>query len=150
MKIQLYPDPGHLPTKPEPQPGTQISIEVDGYPPYKDIRFSIRNPKHPKYDRFVALRKKASTQMRGHKWSSGPIQLDFTLFAPELEPNKDLIHYVGGIMDTLDGSHGQYFTYLPIICQDDCQVVLGSYDFNKSKLIHYVVKIKFLSAISSK
>lgn len=25
-------------------------------------------------------------------------------------------------MDTLDGSHGEHFTYLPICFQDDCQV----------------------------
>lgn len=47
-------------------------------------------------------------------------------------------------MDTLDGSHGPSFIYLPAVYLDDCQVVcsLGSYRFGREE--HYQVEVEFL------
>jgi len=48
--------------------------------------------------------------------------LDLTIFGATDLDRYSLNDYMGGVMDTLDGSSGQTFTYLPIIYQDDCQV----------------------------
>jgi hypothetical protein len=64
------------------------------------------------------------------------------LFAPTLE--RDLLDYVGGVMDALDGSHGQGFTYLPIVYQDDGQVVLGDYHHVRSGETRYEVELRFM------
>ena len=141
--MTLYPNPGKLPTRPAPQPGQRILLTVYGYPPYKDVHFSIRNPRHPAYECFVRLREAATKAMKGRKWYDGPVRVDLELHAPE--KGRDLLQYVGGIMDTLDGSHGVYFTYLPIVYQDDCQVCLGEWRSVKSPSPHYVVRIQFLS-----
>jgi hypothetical protein len=49
-------------------------------------------------------------------------------------------------MDTLDGSHGTAFTYLPIVYQDDCQVVLGEFHHVQSDELRYEVVLRFLGA----
>lgn len=46
-------------------------------------------------------------------------------------------------MDTLDGSHGEHFTYLPICFQDDCQVILARCDVIDSQEAYYEVNIRF-------
>jgi hypothetical protein len=56
---------------------------------------------------------------------------------------------LGGIFDTLGGNHGQNFTYLPIVYQDDVQVHLGEHRFHQSAKTYYVVKIQFLGERSS-
>ena len=66
------------------------------------------------------------------------------VFAPSLD--RDLLQYVGGVMDTLDGSHGPEFTYLPIIYQDDCQVVLGEFHHVRSDEVRYEMQLSFLGA----
>ena len=118
-------NPGILPTRPAPKKGEKITFEVKGYPPYKDRNFSIRNPKHPNYKTFVELRKEAINAMAKRAWHFGPVEINFTLFAPEFEKNKSLSDYDGGIADTLDGSSGRDFTYLPIVFEDDCQIVIS-------------------------
>jgi len=143
-KFYLYPDPGKLPDKPEPKPGSKIKLKVSGFPPYKDIKFSIRNTKHRHYERFANLRSTAIINMKGRKWYDGPIEINLKVHAPDLEENKDHIDYTGGVMDTLDGSHGPSFTYLPIVYQDDCQVSIGRYTFIKSSKIFYTLEIVFL------
>jgi len=55
-----------------------------------------------------------------------------------------LLDYVAGIMDSLSGSHGEVFTYLPIVYEDDCQVVLGSSTLTKSDDQFYELLITFL------
>lgn len=140
--LKLYPDPGVLPTKPSPIPGEKIVINLSGLPPFKDTRFSIRNPKHPKYDSFVRLRQAAIEAMSERKWFDGAVKMTVTIFSKPLA--RSLIEYVGGIMDTLDGSHGSNFTYLPIVYQDDCQVSLGKYKFVESDEERYTVEIIFL------
>lgn len=146
--VKPSPDPGVLPSLPSPRAGETIRLTIDGEPPYKDLHFSIRNPKHHKYESFSKLRNAAIDAMRGRRWYDGPVQLDLTLYAPKLQ--KNLIEYMGGIMDTLDGSHGSTYTYLPVAYQDDCQVVIGQTKFMKSKETKYQLAIIFLSDAGSR
>jgi hypothetical protein len=146
MKYLPY-DPGSLPTQPPPNPGDVIEFEVTGYPPYKDESFLIRNPKHKDYTRFVALRKAGITAMNGRAWSHAPIQMDFIFYAPQLEEKKELLDYVAGIEDTLDGSSGCHFTYLPIIFEDDCQICTGHNRFAKSNEIKYYLRFKIMEGV---
>ena len=115
-------DPGVLPSRPPPQVGETLTIELQGLPPYKDISRSIRNLCHPRYDAFMALRRAAIAAMDGRAWYHGPVQINLTIYTPTLHPSRSLIDYIGGVMDSLDGSHGPTFTYLPIVYEDDCQV----------------------------
>jgi hypothetical protein len=119
-------------------------IRVAGYPPYKEIRASIRNPHHPHYSRFVSLRKEAAGQMAGRAWTDGAVRLRVTIYAPEFEAKIKLNDYAGGVLDTLDGSHGFSFTYLPIAFQDDCQVTELREEFRVSAEIYYIVEVEFL------
>lgn len=70
----------------------------------------------------MTLRKAATNAMAGRAWYFGPVALDVSIFSPAHLGSLSLNDYIGGIMDTLDGSSGQTFTYLPIVYQDDCQV----------------------------
>lgn len=146
-KLLLTPHPGYLPTKPEPKIGDRLVIEVDGLPPYKDCNFSIRNPRHKIHDRFLKLRRIATTEMDGRKWSDAAILMTVLIFAPQMEKGRDLCAYVGGLMDTLDGSHGYYFTYLPIVYQDDSQVARVHSRFIESPNTKYRVEIEFVRAV---
>jgi len=137
-------DPGVLPSAPAPSAGEKVVFRVDGLPPYKDEHFSIRNPRHKIYARFKALRQAAIDAMAGRAPYRGPVRLVFVMHAPEFERNRRLMDYAGGIMDTLGGSHGAEFTYLPIVYEDDCQV-----DEVHSRLVRaeppwYEVQITFL------
>jgi hypothetical protein len=71
--------------------------------------------------------------MAGRTWSHDAIGLDLDVHAPTLEPGHALVDYLGGVMDTLDGSHGAHFTYLPIVYNDDCQVCDSASRFNRSQ-----------------
>ena len=138
-------DPGVIPTRPAPLPGEYIVIEVDGYPPHKDEHRSIRNSSHPQYSRFMALREAAIKVMGGRAWSHGPIRLDFVLFAPSVPQKPKLRDFDGGIEDTLDGSSGFTFTYLPIVFEDDCQIVDGTMRYVVSDRTRYRVVVTFLN-----
>lgn len=144
MKYLPY-DPGVLPTKPPPIAGQSVIIKVSGYPPYKDEHFSLRNPRHANYKAFVRLREAATAVMDGRAWYFGPVGMSVTLLAPCFENGKKLLDYVDGIQDTLDGSSGCQFTYLPIVFEDDCQVVYGSDQFVVSDITSYEIVIDFLS-----
>lgn len=144
MNNKMPYDPGVLPTKPAPKRGEKISMSLQGFPPYKDVHFSIRNPKHRIHDRFIALRDAAITAMEGRAPYRGPIQLNLVLQTPRFEAGKSLVDYVGGVMDSLDGSHGPSFTYLPIVYEDDCQVAAGGSSFRPSSKEYYDVVITFL------
>jgi hypothetical protein len=122
----LSPDPGPLPHLPAPLPGEQICLRVRGLPPYKDISFSIRNPRHRHHQRFVDLRQAATRAMGGRAWYTGSVGLKLNIHAPILDRNRKWADYLGGVADTLDGSHGFSFTYLPIVYQDDCQFAMIS------------------------
>lgn len=82
--------------------------------------------------------------MGGRAWYSGPIGLTFDLFCPEFEPRRSLNDYCGGIMDSLDGSHGFTFTYLPVVFEDDCQVCDSSSNFHVCEGTLYRIRIDFL------
>jgi hypothetical protein len=114
-------DPGLLPTLPSPLPGQSIAFEVPGLPPVKDESKSIRNINHPLHSRFVLLRRTATAAMAGRAWFFGPIELRLTIFGT-LEPRRKTPHYLGGIFDSLGGSSGFTFTYLPIVFEDDSQI----------------------------
>ena len=144
--LDLFPNPGPLPTSPAPQPGDVVEITVDGEPPSKDVHLSIRNTKHPRYQSFSTLRCKAIEAMQGRKWYDGPVEVEFTLYAP-VSPQKDiwdLEAYFGGIADTLDGSHGFTFTYLPVVYQDDHQIKSAVMKIVDSSETKYTLKITFL------
>lgn len=135
-------EPGILPTQPGPVAGDRIQISVAGLPPFKDTKFSIRNRSHPHYAAFVRLRQEATKVMAERRWYDGAISMTFTLRAKSLD--KPLTDYVGGIMDSLDGSHGDTFTYLPIVYQDDCQVCDETSKFIRDEETSYTVEIGFL------
>lgn len=61
--------------------------------------------------------------MAGRAWYSGPVELEIIVKAPDLPGDRTILAYGDGITDTIDGSHGPGFTYLPIVLEDDCQVV---------------------------
>lgn len=143
MKYLPY-DPGVLPTKHPPLQGEHITIKIDGFPPYKDEHFSIRNTRHPNYNTFSRLRKEGIKVMDGKAWYHGPVEMNFILYAPKMEKNKVLNDYAGGIADTLNGSSGCEFTYLPIVFEDDCQVVRGEMKFVKADDIRYQIEVEFL------
>ena len=80
--------------------------------------------------------------MNDRTWVTGPVRMSMSVFAPKLE--RSLLEYVGGVMDALDGSHGPEFTYLPIVYQDDCQVVLADLHHVQSDDMRYELEIGFL------
>lgn len=129
---------------PAPSPGDEIVFKVDGLPPYKDEHFSIRNPRHKIHSRFAALRNKAINAMARRARYGEAVLLNFEMHAPEYESGRNLLDYVSGIMDTLDGSHGRNFTYLPICYEDDCQVAGGKQLFVIDNTTWYEIRIVFL------
>jgi hypothetical protein len=137
-------NPGVLPSWHAPSAGDSLELEVPGLPPYKDEHFSIRNPQHPRYEAFVALRDAATTAMNGRAWYFGPVELDLVVFAPELHNNRRILDYVAGVEDTIDGSSGCHFTYLPIVFEDDCQVVKGCTRYIPWDETKYVLRVTFL------
>lgn len=145
MSEQLAYDPGPLPSAPAPQAGESIEVRLQGLPPFKDESFSIRNPLHRHHDRFVTLRRAAVGAMAGRLWSHGAIRLDLEVHAPSMESGRALVDYVGGVMDTLDGSHGPNFTYLPIAYNDDCQVCECTSSLHTSQDEWYLIRITFLA-----
>ncbi|SRR5713101_7357309 len=143
MSCFLPYDPGSPPIQPPPAPGETIVLELPGLPPTKDRRQSIRNQKHPRHSAFTALRKSAASAMAGRAWYFGPVELQLTVFGPNSLDRRSLNDYLGGIMDTLDGSTGQTFTYLPVVFQDDCQVAEAQTKWIENSESSYRLKITF-------
>ena len=142
---QLLPyDPGVIPSAPAPAKGEKIRITLPGFPPYKEIRASIRNPMHPRYSAFVELRKAATKAMAGRAWYFGAIGMDLTIRSPRLPGKLRLVDYAAGIQDTLDGSHGFGFTYLPVVFGDDCQVCAGRSVWKQAEEESHTVVFEFL------
>ena len=136
-------DPGAIPVRPAPAPGDRIIFEVCGLPPIKTVHQSIRNRRHPQHSSFVALRIAAINAMGGRAWYFGSVGLDLTIFGTRNLSRWSLIDYLGGVMDTLGGSSGATFTYLPVIYQDDCQVSTTRICWIESIKESYLVKILF-------
>lgn len=59
--------------------------------------------------------------MAGRRWWTGAVELNLIIHTNR-ELDLDLYLYLGGVYDTLDGSHGPSFTFLPILYQDDGQI----------------------------
>jgi hypothetical protein len=123
-----------------------VEFHLPGLPPYKDLRFSIRNPRHHHYKRFRDLRAKATYAMAGRAWSHGAVELEVEVHAPTLEGGRTMVDYIAGILDTLDGSHGTEFTYLPIAFNDDAQVSKTDARFFAEEHEYYLVRLRFLEA----
>jgi hypothetical protein len=148
-KYTPFPDPGVLPTKPPPTEGERIIIRVDGWPPFKLGTQSLRNPNSPLYQRFLDLRQAATSAMDGRSWYDREVQLRVVFRFPDKKwPDKLegdwALPYVSGIMDTIDGSHGTSFTYLPIVFQDDAQVRLNGWFVVDSEAPSYEIQIDFV------
>lgn len=137
-------NPGIIPSRPSPHKGEILQITVSGLPPYKDRHFSLRNSRHKIHERFKELRYKAIKAMTGRAPYRGPVKLEVFMYAFNFEKGKALVDYVGGVMDTLDGSHGTEFTYLPIVYEDDCQIYSSSSQVIQSSDEHYEIKITFM------
>ena len=136
-------NPGVIPSKPAPEAGEEIRFKVEGLPPYKDLGQSIRTRKHKAHDRFILLREKAIEAMAGRAWSFEAIELILLLYGNPDNFDKTSWDYIAGIMDTLDGSSGQTFTFLPIVYEDDCQVYSGGFEIKEAKEEAYEILIKF-------
>ena len=137
-------DPGCFPTRPSPSKGETITMVVDGLPPYKDLHFSIRNKRHKAHNRFKLLRSAGLLSMDGRARYSGPVQMDIEIRGPQDAWDKTLSDYASGISDALDGSAGPTFTFLPIVYQDDCQLVDVRSTLVEADSISYAVKFTFL------
>ena len=137
-------NPGNLPTRSGPRPGDKIKVKLSGLPPAKRRGASLRNPSHPRYQTFVDLREAAEKEMDGRAWYFGPVKLDLIIRSPQEMKYWEIIEYVGGIMDTLDGSSGVHFTYLPIVYEDDCQVAMGDSRHEFADQESYEIEITFL------
>ena len=136
-------DPGVLPSKHAPQAGEGFELTNVGLPPRKNRNQSIRNTTHPFYDRFVRLRASAVSLMDGRAPYRGIVGIELTMFCKELYRWDVLNEFMGGVMDTLDGSHGPTFTYLPIVYEDDCQVSMGHVAIQLSREEYYILKVTF-------
>lgn len=121
MRVDVA-DVGPLPTLPPPAAGDTLSITVDGRPPIKTYGRSMRNATSTQRSRFMALRRAAIAAMAGRKWYEGGVAIDITYRAPS-PPGPTQVDYINGVMDTLGGSHGPTFIYLPIVYLDDSQIV---------------------------
>jgi len=139
----LHYNPGSLPVKPAPSQGEAIEFEVNGWPPWKDISASIRNRNHRDHSAFLRLRNAANAAMNGRAWYSGPVGLDVTIFGPEEDLKRSLTDYFGGIEDTIDGSHGYTFTFLPICFEDDAQVRQGRTEYKANPEARYAVRVEW-------
>ncbi len=114
-------DVGPLPTRPSPSPGEKLVLRLAGLPPSKTLGRSMRNVASSQRPRFMALRQAAIEAMGGRKWYEGPIQLELVYKAPD-PPSIARGAYADGVSDTLGGSHGPTFVYLPIVYLDDGQI----------------------------
>lgn len=81
--------------------------------------------------------------MNGRCWLTGPVRLKLVVFGDMM--SKTLTDYVSGIEDTVDGSHGEQFTYLPIVFQDDAQICEIECERKESEHPHYTVIIEAMA-----
>jgi Holliday junction resolvase RusA-like endonuclease len=90
----------------------------------------------------VALRDAATEAMAGRAWYFGPVSVDLTIYSSSLKFR--ISDYFAGVEDTLDGCSGYEFTYLPIVFEDDSQVVTATVEKVESAEDRYEVKVTFL------
>ena len=122
--------------------GEKVHIEVSGIPPHKDVFRSIRNKTHPAHNRFLALRDAAKKAMAGVPYYKGQVGIKFHYVRKDGE--KPIWRYLSGICDTLDGSHGFTFHWVPVVFLDDCQVVHITATQEHGEKDKYFLEIEFL------
>lgn len=144
MSQMLPYQPGVLPTRTAPRSGEHLHIEVEGLPPIKDRNRSIRNRAHPLHSRFLELRRVATEAMDGRAWVFGKVALEIVVRSRRAAEAYWLDDYLSGVMDTLGGSAGMTFTFLPIVYQDDCQVDSATTRWEESDLQGYSLRVLFL------
>jgi hypothetical protein len=147
MNALLGYDPGVLPTQPPPVAGERVELWVDGWPPWKNEHFSIRNARSPQYAAFTALRRAATEAMGGKAWYRGPVRMELEFWGPVVDRKRTIDWYGAGVADTLDGGHGETFTYLPIVFEDDCQIVQSIVRFHEAPIARYRLAFSFLSHV---
>ena len=136
-------DVGPLPTKPPPTAGERLRLELAGLPPVKTFGRSMRNPSSTQRSRFMALRLAAIEAMAGRKWFEGAVELRLVYRAPQPGAAPP---YLDGIMDTIGGSHGPSFIYLPIVYLDDGQVATWHVNAEIAATESYELDVTFLGS----
>ena len=103
----------------------------------------MRNDSSTQRPQFLALRNAAISAMAGRKWYEGPVGLGLEYYGPKPRP---IIKgaYLDGVMDTLGGSHGPTFIYLPIVYLDDCQVAKVEVRYRVRDVAGYALTVAFL------
>ena len=92
----------------------------------------------------MALRQAAIDAMAGRKWYQGGVRLELLCLGPDRGSPLGPPFYLSGVMDTIGGSHGPSFIYLPIVYLDDCQVVDCGLRREVAPTECYEVSIEFL------
>ncbi len=72
-----------------------------------------------------------------------------TLFGPSGGDYSSSSEYLGGVLDTLDGSSGVTFTYLPIVFEDDSQVVRIELKWEDHSVCKYLIEVTILDGGSA-
>jgi hypothetical protein len=90
----------------------------------------------------MKLRHAAIREMAGRKWYEGAVALELTYRAPEPLSVFDQ-RFLDGVMDTLGGSHGPSFIYLPIVYLDDCQVSSAQVVAEVHATVDYRLDVRF-------
>jgi hypothetical protein len=132
-------DPGALPTRPAPLKGDVIRIEVQGLPPPKTI--SAVDPQCKPSNAHIIHGTETCCDCR-----DGRSRLGFRSSRAEYYAvwSVDSGLYMGGVMDTLDSSSGTTFTYLPIVFEDDCQVVQSEVKRQDYPTNKYIIEVTIL------
>jgi hypothetical protein len=81
--------------------------------------------------------------MDGRAWVFGRVELHLVVRSPEPLNHYGLNDYLGGVMDTLDGSSGYTFTFLPIVYEDDSQVHSATTVWEVSERSNYALEVLF-------
>jgi hypothetical protein len=68
------------------------------------------------------------------------------MYGPKTAEIMTLSDYADGVADTLDGSSGATFTYLPIVFEGDCQIVTAKWKWLGGAVHRYRVKVTFLGS----
>jgi len=92
----------------------------------------------------MKLREASTLVMDGRAWYPGALSVKLELFGPEADFRQHLVDYLGGVLDTLDGSSGNTFTFLPIVYEDDCQVAEVEVRFIEAESTRYAIIAEFL------
>jgi len=70
--------------------------------------------------------------------------MELELWGPVSDRRRSIDWYAMGVEDTLDGGHGETFTYLPIVFEDDCQIIDSIMRFHEAPSARYRLSFTFL------